>query len=87
MTDIFNKAAFLADIEPALKPMRAETIWGDEGRVYLRASADFYGYEIDSNSNILLKNGSIMTPKHKDYNSIVSMAKKDASNGPLWRNL
>lgn len=87
MTDVFNKAAFLADIEPTLKAMRAETIWGKEGRAYLLASADAYGYEIDSNNKILLKNGSVMTPKHKDYESIVSMAKKDASNGPLWRDM
>ena len=66
---------------------RENAIWGEEGRSILVASAHALGYEVDSENNILDKNGEIMTPKHKDYDSIVSMAKKDARNAPIWRDL
>jgi len=84
---IFNKEQLLKTLEPVLAQAREASIGGKEGRPYLVASADAYGYEVDGENNILLKDGSVMTSKHPDYSAIIRAAKKDARNGPLWRDL
>ena len=84
MSDLALRDKLAKELKPVIQKMREETIWGKEGRVYLVASADAYGYEVDSDNNILLKDGSIMKANHKDYNSIVKNAKKDARNSPIW---
>jgi len=83
LSEIFSKD-MLKDIKPVIAKMREQMIWSREGRVYLVASADAYGYEVNSQGDILLKDGSKMTPKHPDYNTIVSKAKQEARNSPIW---
>ena len=67
-------------LSESFKSAREASIYGNEGRVYLVAAADFFGYDVDRESNILLKNGSIMGSKHPDYEAIIQSAKKQASN-------
>ena len=87
MSNPFNKEEIMKTLEPVLAKAREASIDGKEGRAFLVASAHAYGYEVDGDNNILLKNGSVMTSKHPDYSAIRKMAKKDARNGPLWRDL
>tara|TARA_R110000787_G_scaffold101149_5_gene206430 strand:- start:12046 stop:12306 length:261 start_codon:yes stop_codon:yes gene_type:complete len=83
LTEVFDMS-FLKNIKPVIAKMREEMIRSDEGRIYLVASADAYGYDVDSDYNIILQDGSIMKSNHSDYDSIVKMAKKDARNSPIW---
>lgn len=82
MSEIFSKD-MLKDIKPVIAKMREQMIWSSEGRIHLVASAHAYGYEVNTQGDILLKDGSKMTPKHKDYDTIVSKAKQDARNTPI----
>ena len=84
MTDLALRDKIAKDLKPVIQKMREETIWGKEGRIYLVASADALGYNVDSDNNIILQDGSIMKSNHSDYNSIVKMAKKDARNSSIW---
>lgn len=68
------------ELSVPLKEARKMSIYGDEGRVFLIATADFYGYDVDREGNILLKNGSKMTSKHPDYEAIIQSAMKQAAN-------
>ena len=79
--------ALMKRLESAFSKMREASIDGNEGRIYLVASADAYGYEVDVEGNILLKDGSVMTSKHSDFSRIREKAMQDARNGPLWRDL
>tara|TARA_R110001632_G_scaffold12717_10_gene44058 strand:- start:505 stop:765 length:261 start_codon:yes stop_codon:yes gene_type:complete len=83
LSEVFDMS-FLKNVKPIIAKMREEMIWSNEGRIYLVASADAYGYEVDRENNILLKDGSKMTPKHADYDAIIKSAKKDARNSPIW---
>ena len=80
MTKLWDEEAMLKKLAVPLREVRKLSIYGDEGRIFLVAAADAIGYSVDSESNILLKNGAKMDPKHPDYISIIESAKKQAGN-------
>jgi len=84
---LIDMDALMKRLESAFSKMREASIDGKEGRIYLVASAHAYGYEVDEENNILLKDGSVMTSKHSDFSTIREKAMQDARNGPLWRDL
>ena len=80
MTKLWDEEAMLKKLAVPLREVRKLSIYGDEGRIFLVAAADAIGYSVDSESNILLKNGSKMSSNHPDYISIIESAKKQAGN-------
>tara|TARA_R110002110_G_scaffold229585_5_gene445104 strand:- start:3131 stop:3388 length:258 start_codon:yes stop_codon:yes gene_type:complete len=84
---MLDKDAILKLLEVPLREARKMSIYGKEGRIFLIATADSYGYDVDQQGNILLKNGSKMPLRHPDYNSIIESAMKQASNeSPVGRD-
>ena len=80
MSEMWDEEAMLKRLAVPLKEARRMSIYGNEGRIFLIAAADSYGYDIDQEGNILLKNGAKMDSKHPDYISIIESAKKQAGN-------
>ena len=80
MIDVGGEKDMLKMLAVPLKAARENSIYSDEGRIFLVAAADAIGYSVDSESNILLKNGSKMSSNHPDYESIIESAKKQAGN-------
>ena len=80
MSELWNKDAILKQLAVPLREARKMSIYGKEGRIFLIASADSYGYEVDRTGNILLKNGSKMPMNHPDYQNIIDNAMKQAAN-------
>lgn len=80
MIDVGDEEDMLKMLAVPLKIARENSIYSDEGRIFLVAAADAIGYSVDSESNILLKNGSKMSSNHPDYESIIESAKKQAGN-------
>lgn len=80
MIDVGGEKDMLKMLAVPLKAARENSIYSDEGRIFLVAAADAIGYSVDSESNILLKNGAKMDSKHPDYISIIESAKKQAGN-------
>lgn len=80
MIDVGGEKHMLKMLAVPLKAARENSIYSDEGRIFLVAAADAIGYSVDSESNILLKNGAKMDSKHPDYISIIESAKKQAGN-------
>ena len=84
---MLDKDDILKLLTVPLKEARKMSIYGKEGRVFLIATADSYGYDVDREGNILLENGSKMTSKHPDYESIIESAMKQAANeSPIGRD-
>lgn len=80
MSELYDKDAMLKQLAVPLREVRKMSIYGNEGRIFLIATADAMGYEVDREGNILLENGSKMDSKHPDYNSIIEAAMKQAAN-------
>lgn len=67
---------------------RKSSIYSNEGRIFLVASADFYGYSVNSNGEITDSKGKKLDPKSADYQSIIESAKKQANNeSQIGRNI
>jgi len=79
LTKLWDEEAILKKLAVPLKAARENSIYSDEGRIFLVAAA-FPNYEVDKEGNILLKNGSKMSSNHPDYESIIESAKKQAGN-------
>ena len=88
MSELWDKDAMLKRLAVPLKEANRQSIYGDEGRIFLIAAADAMGYGVDATSNILLSDGTKMDSKHPDYNSIIEAAMKQAGNegsiGRIW---
>jgi len=88
LSELYDKDAMLKQLAVPLREVRKMSIYGNEGRIFLIATADAMGYEVDREGNILLKNGSKMDSKHPDYNSIIEAAMKQAANeSPIGRDI
>lgn len=87
MSELWDKDDILRKLAVPLKEVRKNSIYGKEGRIFLIASADAMGYEVDREGNILKKNGSKMDSKHPDYEAIIQSAMKQAANeSPIGRD-
>lgn len=88
MSELWDKDAILKQLAVPLREARKMSIYGKEGRIFLIATADAMGYDVDRDGNILLKNGSKMDSKHPDYDSIIQSAMKQAANeSPIGRDI
>ena len=79
-SDVIKKSlATLANSE-SFREARKASIYSDEGRVFLIAAADAYGYDVNSDSEIVDGKGKVLNSKSEDYKSIIQSAQKQAMN-------
>jgi len=57
---------------------RENSVFTDEGRIFLDASASLYGAAVNDDGLIIDENGNVMTDKDRNYQIIINMAKKQA---------
>ena len=57
---------------------RENTIFTDEGRIFLDACALDYGAAVNSEGELIDANGKVMDESSPEYKSIVALAKKQA---------
>lgn len=57
---------------------RRFSIFTPEGRIFLKATADIYGYDVDEDGKITDIDGLEVTESHEDYQRIVSRAQRQA---------
>jgi hypothetical protein len=67
---------------------RENTIFTDEGRIFLDACALDYGAAVNSEGQIIKENGEVMEENDPDYQAIIGKAKKQArAQSHIGRNI
>lgn len=67
-------------LNESFKEARKASIYGNEGRVFLVATADAYGYDVDAEGRIIDGKGKVLDSRSEDYKSIISKAQAQAMN-------
>ena len=67
-------------LSESFREARKASIYGDEGRVFLIAAADAYGYEINANGDIVDAKGKVLDSRSDDHKAIIQAAQKQAMN-------
>lgn len=76
MKEAIKKAIAKAMIEPVMQA-RENSVFGDEGRVFLDACASAYDASV-SDGKLIDASGKEMSADSSEYKAIVNMAKKQA---------
>ena len=66
------------DLRKSIKQARKDSIHSDSGRVFLRATADSYGYELDSSGRLIDIDGRVLPKADPLYAQIISTAQRQA---------
>lgn len=85
MTDNLQTRTLEA-MRPQIMALRRQSIWQDEGRIFLFASATSYGCTLSGNDRILDEQGHALPKGSERYESIVLRAEWQAQVGsPIGR--
>tara|TARA_R100001510_G_C7612844_1_gene175853 strand:- start:486 stop:758 length:273 start_codon:yes stop_codon:yes gene_type:complete len=77
MEEIIKKA--ISDsVRETVMQARENSVFTDEGRIFLDASASLYGAAVNNDGLIIDENGNVMTDKDPNYQIIINTAKKQA---------
>jgi len=63
----------------AVAQAREMSIFTDDGRIFLDATAMLYGAAVNGKGQIVKEDGEVMSEDDPDYQAIISKAKKQAS--------
>ena len=77
MEEIIKKA-ISESVRETVMQARENSVFTDEGRIFLDASASLYGAAVNDDGLIIDENGNVMTDKDRNYQIIINMAKKQA---------
>ena len=87
MEEIIKKA-ISESVRETVMQARENSVFTDEGRIFLDASASLYGAAVNDDGLIIDENGNVMTDKDRNYQIIINMAKKQArAQSALGRDL
>ena len=82
------KKALTKALADAVAQAREMSIFTDDGRIFLDATAMLYGAAVNNKGEIIKENGEVMKENDPDYLSIVNTAKKHArAQSHIGRNL
>jgi hypothetical protein len=62
----------------AVAQAREMSIFTDDGRMFLDATAMLYGAAVNNQNQIIKENGEVMSEEDPDYQTIINIAKKQA---------
>ena len=66
---------------------RENSVFTDEGRIFLDASASLYGAAVNNDGLIIDENGNVMTDKDPNYQIIINMKKQARAQSALGSDL
>lgn len=72
------KKELTKSLRKGILQVREMSIFTDDGRMFLDASAMLYGASVNNKNEIIKEDGSVMSQDEPDYKSIVNSAKKQA---------
>lgn len=66
------------ELRETIKQARRDSIYGAHGKVFLMATADSYGYELESSGKLIDRDGRVLLKADPLYKQIISIAQRQA---------
>ena len=67
-------------LRETIKQARRDSVYGTSGRVFLIATADSYGYEVDSSGRLIDRDGRVLPKADPLYDTIIATAQRQAES-------
>ena len=65
-------------LRETIRQSRRDSIYGASGRVFLMATADSYGYELNSSGKLIDRDGRVLPKADPLYKTIIETAQRQA---------